>query len=145
MKVILKQDVKGVGLKNTIVEVNGGYAKNFLIKKNLAVSYNDKNLRDLEKDLDILNMNNEKRLDEEKEIKLKLEKMFLEFELKTNNGAAFGHITNKALLSEINKDEKLINKFMFDEPYKITLGPSKIKINLSKDTSAIIKVNVKAI
>ena len=36
MKVLLLKDVKSVGKKGEIVEVNDGYARNFLIKKNLA-------------------------------------------------------------------------------------------------------------
>lgn len=36
MKVLLLQDVKGSGKKGDIIETSDGYAKNFLIKKNLA-------------------------------------------------------------------------------------------------------------
>lgn len=36
MKVLLLQDVKGTGKKGEIVNVNDGYAKNFLIKKGVA-------------------------------------------------------------------------------------------------------------
>ena len=36
MKVILKADVKGSGKKGDVIEVSDGYAKNFLLKKNLA-------------------------------------------------------------------------------------------------------------
>ena len=37
MKVILKQDVKGKGKKGQMIEVAEGYARNFLLPKNLAV------------------------------------------------------------------------------------------------------------
>ena len=36
MKVILLADVKGQGKKNDVIDVNDGYARNFLIKKGLA-------------------------------------------------------------------------------------------------------------
>ena len=37
MKVVLNQDVKGTGKKGQTVEVSDGYARNFLLRKNLAV------------------------------------------------------------------------------------------------------------
>lgn len=49
MKVIFRQDVKGVGKKDDIKEVKDGYAINFLIKKNLAVVANQENLTKLKK------------------------------------------------------------------------------------------------
>ena len=44
MKVVLNQDVKGVGKKLQIVEVSEGYARNFLLPKKLAVVADNKNL-----------------------------------------------------------------------------------------------------
>lgn len=44
MKVILNQDVKGTGKKGEIVEVNDGYARNFLIKKGMATEGTPQNL-----------------------------------------------------------------------------------------------------
>ena len=44
MKVILTQDVKGVGKKDQILEVNDGYARNFLIPKKLGVQASTANL-----------------------------------------------------------------------------------------------------
>ena len=45
MKVVLNQDVKGVGKKLQIVEVSEGYARNFLLPKKLAVVADNKNLK----------------------------------------------------------------------------------------------------
>lgn len=37
MKVILKADIKGVGRKDEVINASDGYARNFLLPKNLAV------------------------------------------------------------------------------------------------------------
>ena len=44
MKVILTEDVKGVGKKDEIINANDGYARNFLFPKKLAVEANSKNM-----------------------------------------------------------------------------------------------------
>jgi len=45
MKVILKEDVKGLGAAGDVKEVKKGYAENFLISRNLALMANDKNMK----------------------------------------------------------------------------------------------------
>ncbi len=47
MKVILLQDVKSLGKKGDIVDVNDGYARNFVLPKKLGVEANGKNMNDL--------------------------------------------------------------------------------------------------
>ena len=47
MKVILLQDVKSVGKKDEVVDINDGYARNFILKKNLGIEATSKNLNDL--------------------------------------------------------------------------------------------------
>jgi len=44
MKVILRQDIKGHGKKDDIVEVSDGYARNYLLPRNLAVQATADNL-----------------------------------------------------------------------------------------------------
>ena len=46
MKVILLQDVKSLGKKDAMVEVNEGYARNFIIPKKLGIEATPKNLND---------------------------------------------------------------------------------------------------
>ena len=47
MKVILLEDVKALGKKGQIVNVNDGYARNFILPKKLGLEANNKNLNDL--------------------------------------------------------------------------------------------------
>ena len=47
MKVILLEDVKSVGKKDEVVEVNNGYARNVLFRKNLGIEATKKALNDL--------------------------------------------------------------------------------------------------
>ncbi len=45
MKVILKQSVRSLGKAGTVVKVNDGYARNFLIPKGLAIEADEKNIK----------------------------------------------------------------------------------------------------
>ena len=47
MKVILLEDVKSLGKKGEVVNVNDGYARNLLFKKNLGIEATNQNLNDL--------------------------------------------------------------------------------------------------
>ncbi len=47
MKLILKQDVKGLGKKGELVSASDGYARNFLLPKNLATPADAQNLTEL--------------------------------------------------------------------------------------------------
>ena len=60
MKVILLQDVKSLGKKGEIVNVNDGYARNFILPKKLGAEATPKNLNDLK-----LQKNNEKKVAQE--------------------------------------------------------------------------------
>ena len=65
--------------------------------------------------------------------------------IKTNNGRLFGHITNKNIIDEVNKETKLINKYMFKENYKLGLGQQTVTLTLHKDVGAHLYVLVKEI
>ena len=67
MKVLLLQDVKGSGKKGDIIEVNDGYAKNFLIKKNMAKQADSVVLR--EKASQVASQERTKQLEREAAVK----------------------------------------------------------------------------
>ncbi len=145
MKVILLTDIQNLGKKNDIVDVSDGYAKNFLIKNNLANGIDNKTIKQRQQNIDLEKYNENLSILNAKALKQKLEKMVLNFELKANNGNAFGVISNKMIVDAINNDEKIIDKHMLNESYKLSIGKFDIKINLYKDIYAIVKVIVKGI
>ena len=76
MKVILLQDVKSLGKKGEIVNVNDGYARNFILPKKLGLEANGKNMNDLK-----LQKNNEAKVAKEHlEAAKELEKLLEEQE-----------------------------------------------------------------
>ena len=83
MKVIFTEDVKGQGKKNEIKEVSDGYAKNFLIKKGLAVVADKTNLGRLDKNLKEEAKEEENLIKDMQELKKKLEKEKITFKAKT--------------------------------------------------------------
>ena len=101
MKIILLQDVKALGKKGEIVNVNDGYARNFILPKKLGLEATGKNLNDLK-----LQKANEEKvaqqiLDEAKELGKKIEAGKVELVIKIGEGGrAFGSVSSKEIVAE---------------------------------------------
>lgn len=145
MKVIFKKDLPGQGQAGEIKEVKDGYGKNFLIKKGYAVLLTEKSLEILKREKEEESSLKEKELVEARELKQKLEKEIISFEVKTANEEEkiFGSISSKQICEELinkgyNIDKKMIK---IDKPLSY-LGSYKIKIELHKEVEAILKVEL---
>ena len=95
MKIILIQDVKGLGKAGDIKEVNDGYARNFLIKKGMAVEVTAQNLYAAEQKKKIAAEKAAAAKAEAEEIAKKLNKQVIKVYAKggENNGKMFGSVT----------------------------------------------------
>ena len=135
MRVIFRQDVKGVGKKDEIKEVKDGYAINFLIKKNLAVVANQENLDNLKKEQAIRKENHDKA---------KKEELVLTFKVKTGEGdRVFGSVSQKQIKEELKNNGYNIDKNQIKLQDSLSsLGFHKIEIELYKEVSAIVKVHL---
>lgn len=144
MKVILKQDVKGLGKKDTLVEVNDGYARNFLIPKKMAVEANNTAVNELNIKQNAEKNKKDRELAQAKDIAQKIEKTTVVFKTKVgDNGKLFGSITGKDIAEKLQKEHKLtIDKrgIALEEPIK-TIGNSAVEIKLYQGVHA--KLNVK--
>ena len=145
MKLILTQDVKGVGKKDQILEVNDGYARNFLIPKKLGVQASTANLALLKSKQDSRDFKRQEDKKEAEQIKEKLEKIRLDIKVKSGeNGKIFGGVTSKEI-SDVLKDKYSINidkkKIELKETIKI-VGITTVDIKLFEGIIGKVKVNV---
>ena len=141
MQVIFLKDVKGQGKKGEIKEVSDGYAMNFLIKKGLAIKKTEGSLNKLNKQKE---HDKEIDLDNRKqaiELQKKLEKITLNFKVKTSKGKMFGSISTKQIKEELNKQGFNIDKKQIENQMINTLGMHIIKVNLYKDIVVNLKVH----
>ena len=145
MKVILLKDVKALGKKGEVVDVSDGYAKNFLLKGELAIIANAQNMNVLKTQEGSKMYKRERDFEEAKKLKEKMEDMVLHFKVKAGEGGKlFGSITAKdisdKLLSEykIETDKK---KVYLDDAIK-TAGITSVEIKLFEGVIAKIKVEV---
>ena len=146
MKVILLDNIKGVGKKDEIINANDGYARNFLLPKKLAVEANNSNLTKLKAKQE---SNAYKKGEEKKEaeqIKEKLSKITLEIKVKAGeNGKIFGGVTSKEISEQLQKQHKITldkRKIELKETIK-SLGSFNVHIKLFEDI--IGKLNVKIV
>ena len=109
MKVILKQDIKGVGKKDEIINASDGYARNFLFPKGLAVEANAQNMANLKAKQD----SNAYRKDQEKQEARKqaehIKKIMLTIPVKAGeNGKIFGGVSSKEIAELLQKTHNII-------------------------------------
>lgn len=145
MKVILLENIKGVGKKDDIITANDGYARNFLIPKQKAVEATPGNLAKLKSKQDSNAHKKSVEKAEAESIKQKIEKITLEIKVKAgDNGKIFGGVTAKEISEELNKKHKIvIDKKKIDLKDTIkTLGLFNIEAKLFEGVQGTIKVHV---
>ena len=104
MKVILLEDVKALGKKGETVEVNDGYARNFLLKKKLGIEANSKNLNDLKLQKANEERMAQQRLEEAKALAEKIAEKPVVVSIKTGEGGKiFGSVSTKEIAAEAEK------------------------------------------
>ncbi|MEZ3469486.1 MAG: 50S ribosomal protein L9 [Schaedlerella sp.] len=145
MKVILLQDVKSLGKEGEIVNVNDGYARNFIIPKKLGVEANSRNMNDLK----LKKSNEEKIAKENKEAaeklagELKAGQVALKIKV-GEGGKAFGSVSAKEIAAAVKNQMGLDvdkKKIQLKETLK-TLGTHMVPVKLHPEVTAELKVEI---
>ena len=145
MKVILLEDVKTLGKKGEIVEVNDGYARNFVLPKKLGLEASTKNLNDLR----LKKANDEKlaaeQLEQAKQFAQKLAELEVLVYIKDGEGGkTFGSVSSKEIVRAaleqhgIELDKK---KIVLQEAIK-NFGAYEVAIKLHPQVTGTLKVKV---
>ena len=144
MQVIFIRDLRKQGKKGEIKEVKSGYAENFLIKQGSAIPLNQQNLRNLQHENKKIEEEDQKNKELALKEKEKLEKIELEFKVKTGkDDRVFGSISPKQIKEELlKKDIKVEKRQIKLDNNIVSLGYHKVKIELYKKVEAEIKVHV---
>ena len=147
MKVILNQDVTGLGEEGDIKEVANGYARNYLLPKNLALPYTKQNLTQLETRRAAIESRKEEKRREAMSVKERLESEELVFNMPAGeSGKLFGSVNNAMVVQELEKQGYSIEKNRVEVPeHNIRkIGNYAVKVRLYGNEEAQLNVVVEA-
>ncbi len=144
MKVILLQDIKGVGKKDQIINANDGYAKNFLFPRKLAVEAEGNNLKKLDNQKKAEAAQAQAVLEQAQELGEKIKKITVKIPVKLGeNGKLFGAVTNKEIAAALKEQSGLeIDKKKISAESIKTLGEKTVTVKLHPKVSVDLKVVV---
>lgn len=145
MKVVLNQDVKGLGKKLQVIEVSEGYARNYLLPKKLAIVADNKNMNEVQGKISSQKFKKQTELQAANEDKKILENGFVEFKHKVGEGSKlYGSVTEKDIAEKVKEKFNIeVNKkkITIDDPIK-TIGTYVVNVKLYEGVVAKLKVTV---
>ena len=145
MKVILNENIKGVGKKDQIINASDGYARNYLLPKKLAVEANNENISKLHAKQDSNAYKKSQEKEEAMKIADKMSKILLKMEVKAGeNGRIFGGVSSKEIADNLEEKYGIkVDKKKIDLKETIkTLGVFTIDIKLYEGVIVKLKVHV---
>ena len=146
MKVILTEEIRGLGTRGDVVTVKDGYARNFLLPKNLAREATAGNLKQIEHERRkwalLAQQEKEaaqKAADKVKGVKIRIEKRVGE------SGHLFGSVTANEIADALAEKGIEVDKRRIElaSPIK-SAGVHDVEVRLHRDVTASIQVEVAA-
>ena len=145
MKVILLEDVKALGKKGEIVNVNDGYARNFILPKKLGLEATSKNLNDLK----LQNANEERKakeiLEAAQAFARDLESKSVVIKMKAGEGGkVFGSVSSKEIATAFKEQcdvDIYKKKIQLTDAIK-AFGTYEVPVRLHQQVTGKLKVKV---
>ncbi len=147
MKVILLSDVDGLGKADDIVNVNDGYARNFLLKRKLALEATASNLNSVRMKKGALAERAKREKEEAEEIAARISGQKIILQLKAGEGGKlYGAATSADISEGLKKLGFTVDKknISLKSPIK-TAGEYEISLKLHPEVAVTITVEVKTV
>jgi len=144
MKLILREDVYNLGKSGEVVTVKNGYARNYLLPRNLALLANAESVRQLEHEKAVIELRQQKTKGTAEEQAKALSTVAVKITRKVGDqDKLFGSVTALDIAEALAKaghklDRRLIH---LPEPIK-SVGQFEVELHLHRDVTAKIKVEV---
>src|SRR5579885_791567 len=143
VKIILQSDVAGLGEEGDVKEVAGGYARNYLLPRRLAVPATKGNLKILELQREQIARKLEQRRAEARSLADRLAGLSIEFEVRVGEqGRLYGSVTSQEIaerlrtVSGIDLDRRHIE---LKEPLR-ALGTYQVPVRVAHAVTALLTV-----
>jgi large subunit ribosomal protein L9 len=145
MRIILLDNVDGVGKKGEARDVRDGYGRNFLVPRGLAIPATSGNMKKIQEQAKVLMSKREKDLKTASSLKARLEETPVVIKKKTGvDGKLFGSVTAKEVAEAVKRvmnvdvDRRTLR---MDEPIKST-GVHTVEVHLEKGVSAQLRLEI---
>ena len=144
MDIILREDIDKLGQRGDMVKVAAGYARNFLLPRNLAVAATESNKKIVEQQRQAHLRKDAKLVTEAQDLGKMMSAVSVTIHQKAGeNDQLFGSVTSNDVAVALEKLGYTIDrkKVQLDEPIK-TLGEFKVSVRLHRDVSVDVPVHV---
>ena len=145
MKVILLDNIKGVGKKDEIINASDGYARNYLFSKKLAVEANNENMLKLKAKQNGIEYKKGVEKEEAAKLANKLKELTLTIKVKAGeNGKIFGGITAKEISQELKNKQNIDidkKKIVLKETIK-NIGRFSVDVKFGEGITAKLTVDI---
>jgi large subunit ribosomal protein L9 len=144
MKLILTQEVTGLGAAGDVVEVRDGYGRNYLIPRGFAIRWTRGGERTIESIKTARASREVRDLDHAKEIKAKLEGSTFNLPVRAGEGGRlFGAVTVNDIATAIAEAGATVDKrkIVVGNPIK-SLGSHQVTVKVHDDVDATVNLNV---
>jgi large subunit ribosomal protein L9 len=145
MQVLLLKDVAGIGHAGDIKEVTGGYAKNYLLPKKLAVAASEGAQKQAQSIREASERRRDRKHTEAKSLAARIEGQVLAFKMRSGEGdRLYGSVTNAEIAEALSKAvgvEIERRQVELEHPLK-ALGQHSVPVKVASGVTATILVNV---